>query len=712
MGKVLITFAMKSLFAALLGFAILHVAQLSAFAEPWQAVDPAKSASPLPTTGLPAHTFPASGLPANSLRPSGLQPGPDQGVGPLIRPLPSNSPSNSPNTLLNSLPNAPANNWNLPGALPSVLDGTPSTAGSANINVDRPMETLGPPPGLAVRRPPSRPDHRFGQEVLPILGGNPNNENSSPVSMPFNAAGNGPAQTRLSQQPLAMQQLEAMEAAAAAELPSSNRSQTQAPPEAGNLNGGSQNGLPIRSLGNRDQQSLPGQTQQVVYNAPLQNQGGSGVMKDGVVQFSDPEQAARQAIFGNNRQVGGNLPALDPGSGIEAKIVELALSPLEEQYGKWWRDALRNAEIEGQPLELHELLQRISPQDQTVVVAEYWRVAEAIAIHQVHAQSVKQWQQVADSVAANSMVDAMGEMLQQDQRHAADQIRVAQSHLHSWLRKYSVPTPVRPVDSPFLGPYATKFEQLRAQGTAMDLWSTWSAEVDRLRKDVVDDEKVLRWAQANWEQAPASGSVDRLAASLQMHQRAFLLFIGQVTQYNNSIAKYSLATAGAGKTARQQVAMLLRQPIINGTLMDIRVDPIFQDLGGQQGIATANWEDSINGQSYSQQIYNQQGFAGQSIQDLAANYPGIISQVGYQTPPNIYAQVLPATAQRNQQLGYSQAVMDNSQAPANPYPSPQYGLSGQQYGLNGQQYGLNGRPMTTSNVVPSTAQQWQSSPNR
>lgn len=340
---------------------------------------------------------------------------------------------------------------------------------------------------------------------------------------------------------------------------------------------------------------------QVAYASP-QDFGNN---TSGAVRFADPEAAAQNALRGAAPPANGNSATV-PLAQAPATKTTAELSPLEKNYSDWWRAALSKSTAEGQPLELYQLLRQVEFSTRAKAVVEYWRIAEAIVQQHIQEESLAQWNDATKN-RSEDMVIAVKQILEQEVSLAKSNVQASQSRISSILERSGLPAMIRPIDAPFLGPYDCKLGELIGSGENGQL-GILAAEIDKLKQEILDDENSLQWAIQEWNRAKGNGAIDRLAAITQLRQNSFLLLNRRVTQYNATIAQYALAVAGPGPSTERQIAMLLRQPIVGGTLMDIRTDPMFQNASGHSSvdpgmISRLGW-DGTGYPMVSQEVYS------------------------------------------------------------------------------------------------------------
>jgi hypothetical protein len=304
-------------------------------------------------------------------------------------------------------------------------------------------------------------------------------------------------------------------------------------------------------------------------NPAFQNQEA---IDRGVVTFSDP------ATFSANRNVPQDIQTVN----YETEQADAGLSPMEQRYSAWWREVLQTANFPGQAVELKALLQNGRGTERVPMIREYWRLSEAIVAVHVHRESLETWQRATAAQAQQPMARTLVEILQLQIEQANATVVAEQEHLGLWLQRLGLPQQPRPVDAPFLGLYDTKLSQLQPQGGATELGDL-AQQVDQRKQDVLDDEQVVDWADQEWERARTSGDLQRMATMIQLRQSAYLLWLSRVTRYNEAIAQYAFRVAGSNVPVPQQLAMLLRQPIVDGRLTDIRTDAWFRSASAVAG---------------------------------------------------------------------------------------------------------------------------------
>jgi hypothetical protein len=339
-------------------------------------------------------------------------------------------------------------------------------------------------------------------------------------------------------------------------------------------------------------------------NQPLRNEPSASApesVERGVVEFENPSSAFAANANSLSRDANTDVQPVN----YEAEPADGGLSPLEQRYSAWWREVLATASLSGQGLELKSVLQSATGADRVPMIREYWRLSEAIVAAQIQRETLDTWQQ-ATRQSQQPLARTVAEMLRLQIEQANATIEAEQEHLGLWLQRHGLPQIARPVDAPFLGPYDTKLAQLQQQGRSSSDLTGLAQQVDLHKQELLNDEQVIDWAEQEWERARASGDLQQMAAMIQLRQSAYLVWLNRVTRYNASIAQYAFRIAGPGVPVPQQLAMLLRQPIVDGRLVDIRTDAWFRSAPTTVG---ADFRE-IAPVSYNQPPYGYEPAAG------------------------------------------------------------------------------------------------------
>lgn len=321
----------------------------------------------------------------------------------------------------------------------------------------------------------------------------------------------------------------------------------------------------------------------------------------GVVDFQN--QGTGNSNIGNSFS-GGAYGDVQPVN-FETETGEGDLSPMEQRYSAWWREVLASANLTGEAVELKSILQRTSAGDRVAIIREYWRLSEAIIAVQIHREALETWQAATAQQSQQPLARTVSEIFQLQIDKANATVTAEQEHLGLWLQRHGLPQVARPVDAPFLGPYDTKLSQLQLQGQNGSELALAAQRVDSQKQELLTDEQVLDWAEQEWERARTSGDLQRMAAMIQLRQSAYLLWLNRVTRYNDAIAQYAFRFAGPGVSVPQQLAMLLRQPIVDGRLVDTRTDPWFRS----NPVTGADFRD-VAPVSYNQPLYGYESASG------------------------------------------------------------------------------------------------------
>ncbi|MBL8891348.1 MAG: hypothetical protein JNL67_15315 [Planctomycetaceae bacterium] len=314
----------------------------------------------------------------------------------------------------------------------------------------------------------------------------------------------------------------------------------------------------------------------------------------GVVDFQNPASSNVSHGSTSSSNSYGDVQPIN----YETAVGEGELSPMEQRYSAWWREVLATANLTGEAVELKSILQRTSVGDRVATIREYWRLSEAIIAVQIHREALETWQAATVQQSQQTLAQNVTEILQLQIEQANATVSAEQEHLGLWLQKHGLPQVARPVDAPFLGPYDTKLSQLQLPGQDGSDLALAAQTVDTQKQELLRDERALDWAEQEWERARASGDLQRMATMIQLRQAAYLLWLNRVTRYNDAIAQYAFRFAGPGVSLPQQLAMLLRQPIVDGRLVDTRTDPWFRS----SPVAGADFRE-IAPVSYNQPAY-------------------------------------------------------------------------------------------------------------
>lgn len=429
-------------------------------------------------------------------------------------------------------------------------------------------------------------------------------------------------------------------------------------------------------------------------NSGIQQATFAPQIRDGLANgVTDPE------IPSNLLQL-GQSPAAPPSSVNQ----EAELNAIEKKYGKWWRDSLMSAEVEGEFLEVYQILQIVPRDAQPAVLSTYWQLAEAIVRWQVQIES-QQWWKEATAQNTSPYVTSMSNAIAKEVKLAEIAVRHWQSQFATQTRNYGLPSLVRPADGPFIGPYNTRISEF--QGGLPEQFSSLATEIDNQWKTIIDDDTAISWASSQWNSSRYNGSAENMAAAFQLQQRALLILAGHVSEYNQSIAKYALNVSGYNKSTEQRIAMLLRQPIIGGQVMDIASDPLFQqhngfpaglssDLMNESGIAQVSYTD-MNGNPipdpYQNMGYN--AFGNSAPLD-APMLNAQMQDIPMQGVPMQAVQVANGAALNNSgQIGTTSMPVNQNTYPANAYNT-----------IRNQ-----GLRVPASRAIPSNAGAWQAAQN-
>lgn len=309
--------------------------------------------------------------------------------------------------------------------------------------------------------------------------------------------------------------------------------------------------------------------------------------------FLDPmQQAGMRSGIVTREAPASPLGLMESNSAGESTTAQqpAPLNPIEARYGKWWRDALLNAEVEGEFLEVYQVLQTVPASERAQVLAAYWQIAEAMAEWQIQKEGLQLWQSAVGASVTSQLLTEVGRGLEDEITLAQQNVERSQVVFQQLAARYGLPHRIRPADAPFLGSYGTKISELQLTDSQL---ATWATEIEQNWKSINEDVRRLEWADAQWRMG--TRVPEQMAAIFQLRQRNKLLLVRRVTRYNRTIGRYALAVGGYGKSTEAMVAMLLRQPVIGGVVMDTRTDPLFRnDLQNRtRTIAQVDYQGAI-----------------------------------------------------------------------------------------------------------------------
>lgn len=380
-------------------------------------------------------------------------------------------------------------------------------------------------------------------------------------------------------------------------------------------------------------------------------------------QDGRPQDGMRDGVIRNRQEADSLLPP-NARSDMNQASVETPAKPLnviEQQYGQWLRQVLTSSEVEGNFVEVHQVVQQVPVNQQPEVLAAYWRLAEAILRLEIRKQGREAWSQTVGQAGQHPLLGTVSRSIENEIRSAESQWQQARKQWSERVRPYGLPNSARPADAPFAGPYATRLDQVSQSGERL---SVWAAEIDTYWKTINSSVADFEWSDSQW-QSSRGGSAEQMASAFQLRQRTLEQLVERFCEYNQTIARYSLTAAGYGNSVEGRVAMLLRQPVVDGVVMDIRTDERFQNRSlanwGQSGtgIAHVNYQYPVQSthpvwgtivrsdQQAGTPIYPA-GYSGNpysqvsGIQQVAGDIGSQQAHAGYQyRPPVIMGQSLP-----------------------------------------------------------------------
>lgn len=273
---------------------------------------------------------------------------------------------------------------------------------------------------------------------------------------------------------------------------------------------------------------------------------------------------------------------------------------IERQYASWWRDKLSKAEVEGNFLEVHQILRQVPMSSQPEVLCEYWQLAKSIVALEIRREGLQMWKQVGGSQNSQPIYNAVHSTLESELSLAQAEVRQAQLHFARLTQRFGMGGTVRPADSPYIGPYSTRQSEMSLGDSQ---YAVLAAEIEKSWEEINRNVQDLQWAESQWQNSASRQMADATAATFQLRQRYLLVLNQQVTGYNEKIARYALGVGGFSRSTEQRLAMLLRQPIVGGVVMDTRTDALFRGLDTritqEQAIAQVSYEGrNVSGGNY------------------------------------------------------------------------------------------------------------------
>jgi hypothetical protein len=218
---------------------------------------------------------------------------------------------------------------------------------------------------------------------------------------------------------------------------------------------------------------------------------------------------------------------------------------------------------------LVETLTRIGadPTRQASTIRAYWELAQAIASSRFSADKLRMVSEIAAPNAdadrvllAEAIADAEAEVAA-----AEDAVLAAQFGL---LRASSLPFEDQlpwPADAPLIAPYRTQFASIFAHQPAplglLQIHLSLPGKLTLIEKRVAAmaaAETASDTLLAHYQQG--AGSLVQLLAAIERLDRARRVFLTAVIDYNDQIARYSVAVVGSGVGSETLVATLIKLP--------------------------------------------------------------------------------------------------------------------------------------------------------
>lgn len=227
-------------------------------------------------------------------------------------------------------------------------------------------------------------------------------------------------------------------------------------------------------------------------------------------------------------------------------------------------------ESAGAPMTLSEALSKRSDRESRLQIAHaYWKLATATAALKIaHDESQRVPDIAAGSVGQPNEIDRL--LLESEQRAAAARIHEATvafvSAQHDLAEAVGSaagdPLPVA-ADAPFLGAYATRFDELFTNRTAPVQLRAIHRTLPELRQAIVQRAKAVVAATDALERTTAAYQqrqigIDSYLAALRNLSAQRQACLGVARAYNDDIADYAINVARDGAGAAELTSMLIR----------------------------------------------------------------------------------------------------------------------------------------------------------
>ncbi|MEO1498459.1 MAG: hypothetical protein AAFV43_15045 [Planctomycetota bacterium] len=280
----------------------------------------------------------------------------------------------------------------------------------------------------------------------------------------------------------------------------------------------------------------------------------------------DRQTTRSNALREDSQQAPSSTSRSLPRGGVAGSRFDASALPTntrEAQTQKMLRKMMRapdNSRLSGTPTRLSALLSGVGGRDrQGAVTDAYWALTSSMIDYYLSLHEANEVARLERSVPTYS--NALAEVRRGLQTRVETSLMSARAAQMKLERMAPVASRPLPIDTPFCGPYATRYEQIFPGGAPEE--ARLLAEILPLRLGEIEaaGEGVARYEQwvkdverASARRADATGIV-RALELLALSRRAFVQL---VRDYNQKINRYaSLATPGEVDTGRL-VAMLIR----------------------------------------------------------------------------------------------------------------------------------------------------------
>ncbi len=225
-------------------------------------------------------------------------------------------------------------------------------------------------------------------------------------------------------------------------------------------------------------------------------------------------------------------------------------------------EAPRNSQLTGTPTRLSSLISSVTDRDQqSRIVDAYWTLSSATTDYYLGLHEADELSRLKQRLPTFS--SALSEALTQHNRRVSTSLMAARAAQYRLSRLMGGVSRSLPIDTPFCGPYATRYEQIFTGGGAEEarlLRDLIPLRLSELEDAVEAVERSEQWlAKVAGDRAASSQGTGMIRALelLALNRRALVMI---TRDYNLQINRYTQLATPGNIASKRLVAMLIRVP--------------------------------------------------------------------------------------------------------------------------------------------------------